>query len=313
MKTRLAGFALASLFVVAAPAAAVTTDCDRACLETLADRYVDALVARDPTRLPLAETIRFTENGQDMPIGEALWRTASAKGKYRLVVADVETGQIGYMGTIIENGVPAILSFRLKQVGGRITEVEQMVNRSAERAERVQAQSLDPIYLAPVPVAKRMSRDELIRIANLYFETVEDGKASVNAPFAVDCERVENGRKTTNNPTMAAQERAKGQYSNADQSCAAQFQSGFYKFVTGARERRFPIVDLERQIVYSFVFFDHRGDLHEIKLNDGTVVPMGLKTPFTWHMAELFRIEDGKIRRIEAQLYQAPYKMKSGW
>lgn len=42
-------------------------------------------------------------------------------------------------------------------------------------------------------------------------------------------------------------------------------------------------------------------------------MPGGPTRPFTWEIAELFKIERGKIRQIEAVLDQAPYGMGSGW
>jgi hypothetical protein len=47
------------------------------------DRYVDASVARDHERLPLAHTVKFTENGQRLALGDGLWNTATGKGDYR--------------------------------------------------------------------------------------------------------------------------------------------------------------------------------------------------------------------------------------
>ncbi len=35
--------------------------------------------------------------------------------------------------------------------------------------------------------------------------------------------------------------------------------------------------------------------------------------PWTWQIAELFKIEKGKIRKIEALLQRSPYGMTSGW
>jgi hypothetical protein len=42
-------------------------------------------------------------------------------------------------------------------------------------------------------------------------------------------------------------------------------------------------------------------------------VTAGPTTPWTWELAEMFKIENGKIRRIEAILDRAPYGMGSGW
>ena len=76
------------------------TSCDRMCLTGLLDRYVDALIARDPSRLPVTANVRFTENGQRLVLGDGLWHTVTRKGGYRLDMADVEAGQAILMGTI---------------------------------------------------------------------------------------------------------------------------------------------------------------------------------------------------------------------
>jgi len=38
--------------------------CDRACLQGFVEQYLDAWVARHPTRLPLAPNVKYTKNGQ---------------------------------------------------------------------------------------------------------------------------------------------------------------------------------------------------------------------------------------------------------
>ncbi len=35
--------------------------------------------------------------------------------------------------------------------------------------------------------------------------------------------------------------------------------------------------------------------------------------PWTWQLAELFKVEKGKIHEIEALLHRVPYGMNSGW
>ena len=48
-------------------------------------------------------------------------------------------------------------------------------------------------------------------------------------------------------------------------------------------------------------------------LTDGRIVPATLRHPFTWEVGELFKIEKGKIRFVQAALTQEPYGIKSGW
>src|ERR1700734_3338258 len=76
--------------------------CDRACLEGFVDHYLDALLAHDPSLVPLAPGVRYTEDGQQLAIGDGLWRTMHAKGHYRLFVDDVAAGQVAFLGTIEE-------------------------------------------------------------------------------------------------------------------------------------------------------------------------------------------------------------------
>jgi hypothetical protein len=69
--------------------------CDRACLDGLVDRYLAALAAHDPARLPLAPGARFTENGQELKLGDGMWAVAGSIGAYKLYFADATRGQAG--------------------------------------------------------------------------------------------------------------------------------------------------------------------------------------------------------------------------
>jgi hypothetical protein len=47
-------------------------DCDRLCLEGFVNSYLEALAARDPSRLPLADNVVFVENQQVLNLGDGL-------------------------------------------------------------------------------------------------------------------------------------------------------------------------------------------------------------------------------------------------
>jgi len=62
------------------------------------------------------------------------------------------------------------------------------------------------------------------------------------------------------------------------------------------------------------VFFDHAlGKDRTFQTPNGRTVTGGPPDPWTWQIAEMFRIEKGRIRQIEAILLRAPYGMTSGW
>jgi hypothetical protein len=95
--------------------------------------------------------------------------------------------------------------------------------------------------------------------------------------------------------------------------CKQGFETGFFRIVTRIRDRRFPLVDEDKGVAFAFAFFDHAGNVHNFPLSDGTISPGGINAPFTWELAEAFRVEKGKIKTVEAVLNNAPYGMKAGW
>jgi hypothetical protein len=325
------GLAIAAVGVAAASLLAATgafaqrgPDCDRACLENWVDRYLDAVIDDDPSQLELASDVRFTEDGQQLEIGDGLWNTMKSKGAYRFFVADVPAGQVAFIGTINEDHrnpaleTPALLGLRLKIERGRIAEVEQMVVRNEDAANRVSALGTPhQLYLQTIQRDKRMSRDALIETANKYFTGMQQNDGMGDYPFSEDCNRVENGNLATNQPTPFRQQRpdpATAVGYSGQWSCLEQFESGLLHFVNRIRDRRFVAVDEERGLVYSIVFFDHSGgETRNFRTPDGRNVTAGPVQPWTWYIAEIFRVENDEIRQIEAILQRVPYGMNSGW
>ena len=162
-----------------------------------------------------------------------------------------------------------------------------------------------------------MSRADLIKVANMYFTGMQKNDGLGEYPFTDDCERFENASQTTNTETPAGQTRPDPKTANTYSSqwgCTEQFKSGLIHFVTRIRDRRYVAVDPERGLVFAFAFFDHMaGNTRTYTRSDGRTITGGPTAPWTWEIAELFRIEKGKIRRIEAILQQPPYGMQSGW
>ena len=176
------------------------TSCDRACLDGFVDSYLDALAAGDPSHLPLTPTVKFTEDGQRLNLGDGLWNTATGKGTYKFYMEDTEAGQVGFFGTMREAGEPIIISLRLKIENHKIAEIETIVVRDKGQAENLETRGYpDPLFMEDIPVAYRVSRAELVKAANMYFSgmQLDDGKGDY--PFTDDCDRVENGMEATNN------------------------------------------------------------------------------------------------------------------
>ncbi len=282
---------------------------DRATLQSFVDKYIDAVIAHDPAQARLAATVKFTENGQRLLPGDGLWNTASERGSYHLYVADPQAGQVGYFGTIRENGVAAIIGLRLKIDRNLISEIETFVVRDTTGARRLEERGAPhPVFAEAIPDSERLTREELIIAANKYFIALErnDGKGEYN--FTDDCNRLENGKQTSNNPSQEPRP-----FDIDAMTCKEQFETGFFCFVTRIRDRRFVVVDEERGLVFAFGFFDHAGNVLNITLTNGMSFPGGVNRPWTWEIAEIFKVEKGLLRQIEALYQEAPYGMNSGW
>jgi|HubBroStandDraft_6_1064221.scaffolds.fasta_scaffold104745_3 hypothetical protein len=289
--------------------------CDRTCLEPFVDKYLDAMVAHDPSKAPFARGAKFTENGQRLELGDGLWNTMTGKGTYRLFVTDVEAQQVAFLGSITEAGTGAVIGLRLKIRNNQITEAEHFVQRSPNSAagfERIGYKWTDT-----VPPAERMSREELVKTANMYFSGMQKNDGKGDYPFADDCNRIENGGLSTNQPTPQGKQRPDPKTAtgySGQWSCMEQFKSGLLHFVTRIRDRRYVAVDPERGLVFSLIFFDHSaGDTRNFETPDGRKVTAGPQQPWTWQLVELFQLRKGQIHQIEAIMERAPYGMNSGW
>lgn len=311
----LCGFALAQ--APGQPSAVILVDCDRDCLISKARDYIKALRAKDTSLAAFSKDVRFTEDNVEMPLGNhGLWGTISDVRDGALEVADEETGNALWSGIVEEHGHAAYLAVRIKVENKQITEVETVVNRwpgwNPDRAKS--SPSLpkpfgdpdkvvhDEAFNEITPEDERVSRARLVAIADGYFNTVELNDGKIFTPFHDDCGRLENGISTTAGGVGSA---------NYAQGCEEQFKLGIFKINKRIRERRYPIVDVERQVVVASGFFDHANEFDRYKLTNGQEMRTALKWPNSITLLEAFKVKDGKIYRIEAIFTYVPYFMHS--
>lgn len=276
------------------------------------DTYLKAVVAHTPSALPTTRSVKYTENGVRLNLGDGLWQTAAAMPTYRLEVLDTEAGQVGMIGRISENGNNNFFAVRLKiEMGKQVSEIEVLSNRSITAAGPSPfgpaADAPHPLMNAEIPKDKRLTRAELVSIGNSYFTGLDTYESGRNVPFSSECQRRENGVTTANNSAMA-----KG--SMAWMDCKSQFDTGFSTIVTNIRERRFAVVDPETGLAFGWGYFDHSGVgtlLSPVKVDPKA--GGAFNQPVTFYIAEIFKIVDGNIRQIEAVLTTVPYSMPSGW
>jgi hypothetical protein len=307
--------AMAMLLFTTASDAAQNPDCNRQCLAGFMTTYLNAVVAHDASKLPVTKNVKYTENGVRLNLNDGLWQTASALPTYRVDVLDEEAGQVGLLGRINENGNNNWFAVRLKvEMGKQISEIETLIVRSLSSGlpegtpMGATHKEAHPLMMEVIPDGKRSPRHELIRAGNSYFTGLDTEESGKNVPFDPDCQRRENGMITSNNPDAP-----KG--SMQWMGCKAQFDTGFSVIVTDIRERRF-IADPVTGLAFGWGYFDHDGSVAKMSNTpDGklTDVTSTFRQPFSFNIAEIFKIKDGKIRQIEAVLGTVPYGMSSSW
>ena len=187
---------LAALTVVPA-ARAQGAKCDRACLGEMMTRYLNAMVAHDPSAIPVAPTVKFTEDSKVIKLGEGVWKTVGKLRPYRLDFIDVPQGVAAVHTVLEENGMPILFTARLKVVDRRITEIESIVVKTREEGALFAPENLkEPTAtMRYMPTAaERMPRAQMVEIAGRYPGGLKIGSfEKSDVPFAPNAYRFENG------------------------------------------------------------------------------------------------------------------------
>ncbi|MEO8315717.1 MAG: hypothetical protein ABI645_13095, partial [Pseudomonadota bacterium] len=280
-------------------------DCDHACLSKVVTDYMAALAKRNPGALKVNKDVRFTENNVELPFGkEGFWATVTAVAPNGLVAADVQSGTAAWLGTAEENGKPVYFAMRLGVRDGALAEVETIVVRNtglplpfADVAKVVHDSTFNEI----LPAEQRRSRERLRAVADGYFNTVELNDGNIFTPFDIECGRLENGILTTAGNAAGT--------GGISPGCEAGLKTGMYRINKRIRERRYPVIDVERGVVVATGFFDHANEFDRYKLVDGKEQRTALKWPNSISLIEAFRVKDSKIHRIEAVFTYVPHRM----
>jgi len=283
-----AGVAMVAALLVVCTRPAAAKDCDRGCLGDLVTQYLKDMTSHNPAALPVAPNVRFTENGEVMRLGEGLWRTASGLGSYRQDILDVADDTAATQAVVLQEGdKPVLFALRLKEREGKVSEIETMVVPQDKNSLLFDAAGYQNSNeaMAFVPSASEIgSRDEAIKIAMKYPEGLKAGSfVEVDAPFAADAYRIENGIHTAGaGCTRAGCENIKTQ-----------------KIIQHPGIRaRVAAVDSQLGIVLLYLDF---GNTEQYGVGRALVT------------FEAFKIYGGQIHAVNAVLHMAPADAGSGW
>jgi Carboxylesterase family len=334
-KYALLSAALGALLSGAAPSVATAQGaCNAACLNKAMDQFLDSMIQDRPGSVAVAANAIVRENTAPVKLGDGVWNVAKAVKGRQDFPDPVSQNIWSFVGVELDSGEVAQMSVRLKLAGGRVTEAETIVNTgnaegsSYRGGPYLKENVLEPdvLFTAPVPKARQSSREDLIKIANGYFEALgmlDPGAAK----FGVRCVRFEsgagggvtvpnpNGRRGGGpGPAAAAPVGVADPGSPAAAAAAAalaapHLQDGYFGRYSNCSnglagrigqqtiERRFPVAIPELGIVIGYMFITHRERI----------------PPTDNFINEIFKVVDGKIRQIDAVGWQATAPLRSGY
>ncbi len=287
MKTSSAFFCLLGSLLLSASASA--QDCNRDCLTSHLNTYLDAVTQHTPANGNLWEGFRQTENSVVIPAGQGVWENVTALGSIQRRYFDPLQSQAGYYGTVMMGAEEAVVAIRVKVQWDKVTEAEWFISRKSDVG--VNGTGNTPFDLEMlrktlpaqrvVPPSERSQRELLQAIVNSYF----DGITSHNGYIVKGhpgCTRYENGFPTFNSPMR------EGNDIGNDGKTDCRTQADFGVAIVAIRD--FYVIDEESQtVMVSAVFRREAGE--ERRRN---------------HFTEVFHVDGGKIRDIHAAFYYAP-------
>ena len=258
--------------VLAQTASADSFACDRQCLSTAMDDFVNAVTTGRAGSITIADNAEVRENAAIVPIGNTTW--ARVKTVRSIVsIADASTGNVvSRAGVELIDGTPGYLSTRLKVVRGRVLDVEISADTSPSVVSPY-VWKLDSWLTTVLPEDQRLSRVALEALARRYFHSLSTHQA-VLTDFDPNCNRYHSGQQITN----VGRNTAEG---GPPRTCAGSLEGN--PPWGPATEQRFPVIDSERGVVFAVTLLHY----------------LDAPTPSQMYVSEVFKVVGGRIVRID--------------
>ncbi len=289
-KTILGLLLVVCLLVFTVNAQQPDTTCDRECLRGKVTQLLYAFLKHDVSKLPVANTLRVTEDAVEKPLARvSLVNTVTRLRGFRQDIIDERGGVAGAHVVVEESGAPVLLVVRLKVVADKLTEIELVATRSSAEGLifNIDGLSAPSEVMNYTPRPEQLStRDEAVKAALHYPEGLNAAKtfADVNAPFAANAYRYENGQ------VMAGPD---CKFAPGCQNISTQSLAIFNRL--GNVQTRVVAVDERMGIVWLRMAWG-------VRESGGDQLTV-------W---EAFKVYDGKIHAVEAFMRILPFEKRNG-
>ena len=171
--------------------------CAREGLQAKVDAYIDALKKGEPSLMPLAPGAKYIENRKETSFEGGIWQEPLAVDFHRSLL-DTEICETYAEIISAGGGHPYVIGTRLKIVGDMIAEVESLVTDGDDwlfnAANYLKYSSQENWRILPPEM--RSGRQNLIRVANAYFNVFKDFSSANEVPWNIPCARLEGGMYT---------------------------------------------------------------------------------------------------------------------
>jgi hypothetical protein len=252
--------------------------------------FLYALVENDAGGLPIADSVRVTEDAIEKPLARlGLLNTVTGLQGYRQDIIDERAGMAGTHVMVEESGAPVMLVVRLKVEDNEIIEIETIATRNAADGLIFNLTGLHApskvMNYAPQP-SQLASRADAIAAAMHYPEGLNAAQtfAAVDAPFAPDAYRYENGQMM------------------AGPDCT--FAAGCQDIST----QSLAIFERLGDVATRIIGVDERMGIVWLRMAWGAREEGGDQLT-VW---EMFKVYDGQIHAVEAFMKILPIELRSG-
>src|SRR5687767_5786498 len=264
--------------------------CDRECLRGKVTQLLHALVKHDVSGLPVADTLRVTEDAVEKPLAKVgLVNTVTRLRGFRQDIIDERAGVAAAHVVVEETGAPVLLVVRLKVVADKLSEIELVATRG--RAEglifNIDGLTAPSAVMNYAPRPEQLAtREAAIKAAMHYPQGLSAAKtfAAVNAPFAPDAYRYENGQ------VMAGPD--------------CKFAPGCQNISTQSLAIFERLGDVQTRVIAA----DERMGIVWLRMAWG-VQKSGGDQLTVW---EMFKVYDGQIHAVEAFMRILPVEKRNG-